>query len=192
MDQKKNRRMIPTGHVWYDPSEVDGVVWVTHTQHQDQRGSFTEAFRASTGRNREIVQVNVSISNPGVLRGMHWHDYQTDYWYVADGRGQVIVFDLDTGRTDHAILKSGQGVVISPGIAHGFLALEGFILIYGVTKEFDAEKPDEHGFYPFSILAKLSWTLPRGQIVLSERDELAPQYTVPIEDLSARFHGVPP
>ena len=65
----------------------------------DERGSFAETYRrewlpAGAG---EMVQSNLSRSKAGVLRGMHYHRQQADYWVVVEGRVFVALFDLRSG-----------------------------------------------------------------------------------------------
>ena len=41
-----------------------------------------------------FVQANLSTSAPGVLRGLHYHRRQHDYWVVASGRAFVALVDV--------------------------------------------------------------------------------------------------
>ena len=158
--------------VLVQPSEkVPGVRWTIHDVHADERGSLTEAAVDSTLQlltGQHIRQVNASISKPGVLRGMHWHRYQHDAWYIASGSAQVKVESVDEKTSDTRILFPGHGVIIPPPIAHGFLAMTDLVLIYAVTNEFDHANPDEQGYYPQG-----EWALEKEHWIQSERDALA-------------------
>ena len=69
-------------------------------RHADERGSFRELWRASAfpmltsaetgapaGSEPRFVQANLSTSAAGVLRGLHYHRRQLDYWVVASRPG---------------------------------------------------------------------------------------------------------
>jgi dTDP-4-dehydrorhamnose 3,5-epimerase-like enzyme len=151
------------------PSDiVPGVRWTIHTVHTDDRGSLAEAAVDSTLQlltGQHIRQVNASVSKTGVLRGMHYHRYQTDAWYVAQGTAEVKVATEDL-QSDSRILFPGHGVIIPPNVGHGFLAMTDLVLIYAVTKEFDPVGPDE---YTYEAEAH-QWSLPPEEWVRSKRD----------------------
>ena len=66
-------------------SSISGVRFGAVDRHVDSRGSFRELWRAGTGS--PYVQANLSSSAAGVLRGLHLHRRQVDYWVVASGQG---------------------------------------------------------------------------------------------------------
>ena len=58
-------------------SSVAGALEVTPVQHADERGLFLEwfredAFTARTGEPFHVAQANVSVSDAGTLRGIHF------------------------------------------------------------------------------------------------------------------------
>ena len=81
------------------PSVLPGVRFGRLASHGDVRGTFTELWRAShpTGVNDRFDQANLSTSSPGVLRGLHLHRRQLDYWVVVDGRAFVALVDARGG-----------------------------------------------------------------------------------------------
>jgi dTDP-4-dehydrorhamnose 3,5-epimerase len=152
---------------------VDGIIWTGQVRHQDQRGWFIEAFRASQGH-KNIAQVNVSFSRPNVLRGMHWHKHQTDHWMVGTGSALVAVFDPVVGVHETRTLIPGQGVIIPQFVAHGFYTLSELALVYGVTKEYDPDNPDEHGYHPYSC--GINWPAMEADVIMSKRDRGADRW----------------
>src|SRR5581483_9589953 len=69
---------------------IDGVQLTKPKVFGDGRGAFFEAFRASWfAGERRWVQWNVSKSAGNVVRGLHFHKIQTDYWLVTDGAVRV-------------------------------------------------------------------------------------------------------
>ena len=179
------------------PSALEGVRFGAVPRHADSRGSFRELWRASlfptltlsetgapTGSEPRFVQANLSSSAPGVLRGLHYHRRQLDYWVVVTGRALVALVDvrpLLDGTGDRALvetreLAADEWVVIPTGVAHGFLALEPLELLYLVTNEFDGT--DELGFAWDDPAVGVPWpaveATPDGRPILSDRDRSNP------------------
>jgi dTDP-4-dehydrorhamnose 3,5-epimerase len=173
-------------------SPIPGVQWGQIAPHADDRGSFRELWRASAfdalepasaGLPRDLavrfVQSNLSVSAPGVLRGLHLHLRQLDHWIVASGDAFVALVDvrpmLAGGArplVDARQVEANTTVSIPTGVAHGFLALEPLELIYFVTNEYDGA--DELGFAWDDPDAAVPWPsvpgTPDGRPILSERD----------------------
>ena len=138
-----------------------------------------------------FAQANLSTSAPGVLRGLHLHRRQLDYWVVADGRAWVALVDarpLLDGSGDRPIVETRElaadaTVTIPAGVAHGFLALEQLSLVYLVTAEYDAT--DELGFAWDDPLAAIRWPDVPGQAngrpILSGRDLSNPSLLALVE-----------
>ena len=154
---------------------VPEVVWTIHKVNGDARGSLTEAFRMSDARELRgfhVAQVNISVNEARVIRGMHMHRHQFDYWYVADGFMQVCV--SKGTEQDSRILSPGHGVIIPPTTYHGFLTFTPATLVYGVSREFNHADPDEHGYHPYK--GDLTWALPLESVTISGRDATAPDF----------------
>lgn len=131
---------------------IKDVQLVTLTPYADERGRFMETFRKEwfPQRSWEIVQTNRSDSMAGVLRGLHYHFQQVDYWYVVNGRIRVGLCDLrptsPTYRASQTIEMGAEnqlGLFIPTGVAHGFVALTDATLIYLVDNYYDGA--DEYG-----------------------------------------------
>jgi dTDP-4-dehydrorhamnose 3,5-epimerase len=131
---------------------IAGVKFVRLESFSDERGQFLETFRREWFPERAWghVQGNRSDSRKGVLRGLHFHRRQIDYWVPFAGRMRVGLFDL---RRESPTFRSGEtleigednpvGVYVPEGVAHGFLALTDAILTYVVDNYFDGT--DEYG-----------------------------------------------
>ena len=191
-------------------STLAGVRYGAVVRHADARGSFRELWRASafpaltreetgapSGTEPAFVQANLSTSAPGVLRGLHYHRRQLDYWVVVSGRALVALVDvrpLLEGRGERAPvetreLAADEWVVIPAGVAHGFLALEALELLYLVTNEFD--NTDELGFAWDDPAVGVPWPpvagAPDGRPILSDRDRSNPS----LADLVASLREPP-
>ncbi|MEX1264156.1 MAG: dTDP-4-dehydrorhamnose 3,5-epimerase family protein [Actinomycetota bacterium] len=109
-----------------------GARVVDLTTRADDRGAFTEVFRQEWFPGaRVMVQSNLSRSRAGVLRGLHFHRRQADYWCVLEGTAFVALVDLRAGsptersawwRTFDASDRL-RGLYVPPGVAHGFYAV---------------------------------------------------------------------
>ena len=189
-------------------STLAGVRFGAIARHGDGRGAFRELWRASAfptltpaetgapaGSEPRFIQANLSTSVAGVLRGLHYHRRQLDYWVVASGRAFVALVDvrpLLDGTGPRAVVETrelvaDEWVVIPTGVAHGFLALEPLELVYLVTNEFDGS--DELGFAWDDPAVGVPWpavpATPDGRPILSDRDRSNPA----LEDLVARLRG---
>jgi len=198
-------------------SVLPGVRYGAVARHADDRGAFRELWRAShfgaiaaaevrtapsdveTAQEAapSFVQANVSSSASGVLRGLHFHRRQLDYWVVASGRAFVALVDLrpmlQHGATAPLVetreLVADEWVVIPSGVAHGFLAMGPLELLYLVTNEYDGS--DELGFAWDDPAAAVSWPTVLesvdGRPILSDRDQTNPS----LADLLVRLRHEP-
>ena len=127
-----------------------------------------------------------------MLRGLHYHRRQLDYWTVAAGRALVALVDVrpvveDRGapEVETRELAADEWVVIPVGVAHGFLALEPLELLYLVTNEYDGS--DELGFAWDDPQVGVPWPrlsmTPDGRPILSERDRSNPSLRELVERL---------
>ena len=154
---------------------IPGVHLKPLTLHRDERGSFAEILR-SREYPETFVQSNYSFSRKGVLRGLHYHRHQADLWFVVSGSLQVGLADLrqpadpNLMTTTTLNLKSDEpkSLYIPRGVAHGYLALTDVILIYWVTKEYDAT--DEYGIMWNDSQLALNWAA-TDKVILSDRDK---------------------
>ena len=187
------------------PSALAGVRYGAVQRHADSRGAFRELWRASTfpaltvedtgapaGSEPRFVQANLSTSSAGVLRGLHYHRRQLDYWIVASGRAFVALVDVrpvasGAGRAvvETRELAADEWVVIPAGVAHGFLAVEPLDMLYLVTNEYDGA--DELGFAWDDPAVGVPWPrvegTPDGRPILSDRDQTNPS----LDELVARL-----
>ncbi len=144
----------------------------------DDRGKFSEMFRDEWFPEREWdkVQVNRSHSSANILRGLHYHHLQADYWHPLAGTIRVGLYDLrpqsPTYRAGEILDISGDdflGLFIPPGVAHGFYSVTDLTLIYVVDNYYDGA--DELGVAWNDAALGLDWGLPAGiEPVLSQRD----------------------
>lgn len=160
---------------------IEGVYTVPIRVFEDERGRFMETFRRSwfPWVDWERLQANRSDSKPGVLRGLHYHHQQVDYWYVPKGQVRAAMVDLRPSSPTYRakyVLDIGEennlGVFIPVGVAHGFLALTDATLMYMVNNYYDGGK-DELGVAWNDPDINLDWGLTFPPL-LSPRDQRNP------------------
>lgn len=159
--------------------DIAGVQYFSLTSHRDDRGVFTENYRREWLRGaQEMVQGNLSRSSRNVLRGLHFHRRQADYWCLIEGAAFVGLYDLRKGSPTHgnkaqiriSVGEDYHGLYIPKGIAHGFYAETDLLLQYLVDAYFTGE--DEFGVAWDDPDLGIEW--PSRTPVLSPRDQANP------------------
>ncbi|MFX1537730.1 MAG: dTDP-4-dehydrorhamnose 3,5-epimerase family protein, partial [Promethearchaeota archaeon] len=105
---------------------LTGIVVKPLKRLPDERGFFTEIFRNDWKdliENEKIVQANLSISYPNIVRAWHKHERgQIDYFVVVKGALKICAYD-DAAQELNEIISTGDNlqVVKIPGhYWHGF------------------------------------------------------------------------
>ncbi|MDP8987342.1 MAG: dTDP-4-dehydrorhamnose 3,5-epimerase [Actinomycetota bacterium] len=171
-----------------DSDRIAGVYVVELSAFPDARGSFVETYRREWfPSGLEMVQANRSDRRQGSLVGLHYHLHQADYWYVPVGLARVVLHDLREGSpTDGATLALDlgpdpagvagdtvhRGVLVPPGVAHGFAALTDVTMTYLVDRYYNPA--DELGVAWDDPDVGADWGLTEPP-VLSERDRANPR-----------------
>jgi dTDP-4-dehydrorhamnose 3,5-epimerase len=171
---------------------IAGVFVVEPVVYGDDRGYFVETYRREWIPNgREMVQANRADRQQGSVVGLHYHLHQADFWYVPHGQARVMLHDLRTGSpTDRATLAldlgaradgthDHRGVLIPPGVAHGFAALTDLTITYLVDSYYNAA--DELGVAWDDPEIAAEWgvvnpTLSKRDLTNPRRSEIEPQW----------------
>lgn len=172
------------------PSDrIQGVYQLPLRIFGDDRGRFTETFRREWFPfvNWDKIQTNRSDSKAGVLRGLHYHHHQVDYWVVLRGTIRAAMVDLRPSSPTYMnsdMVEMGEhnevGLYIPSGVAHGFVALTDCTLFYIVNNYYD--NSDELGVAWNDPVLKLSWGVENP--LLSPRDQQNPPlHAIPAEKL---------
>ncbi len=135
-------------------SEIPDVVLFEPTVFNDSRGFFLESFNAkefrkAVGLDRVFVQDNLSRSNRGVLRGLHYQIRQTQGKLVRVLTGEVFDVAVDLRRSSETFgrwvginlsAENKRAVWIPEGFAHGFLVLSDYAdFLYKTTDYWSRE-----------------------------------------------------
>ena len=164
---------------------AESLVW------NDDRGFFLEWFKrdevlVKTGFDFSVKQANISLSNKGVIRGIHYSlavGGQAKWVSCLSGSIVDVVIDIRPGsptykKVEYFELKAGDGkaLLIGPGLGHGFIALKDKTVIsYLLTTEYSPEL--EFGILPTDTELDIDWhlnSLDGMNPVLSEKDAGAP------------------
>lgn len=157
------------------------------TIHTDSRGIFLEAFTSqrlheATGRSLTVAQINASVSQQGVVRGIHTvvgPEGQAKYVTCVAGRVLDVIVDLRPESPtfcewDSVLLddEARTAVFLSEGLGHGFQVLSTTATImYATSSPYDPRY--ELSINPFDPLLGISWVAPLVP-KLSPRDESSP------------------
>jgi dTDP-4-dehydrorhamnose 3,5-epimerase len=160
-------------------SAISDVLLVHLDEHPDDRGRLIETFRQEWFADLPpMLQGTRSDSRRGVIRALHYHLRQADYWYVPRGRLFMAMHDLRrSSATNGASLTvelgegNETGVYVPPGVAHGFQALTDATLTYLVDRYYDPG--DENGLAWDDTDAAIPW--PIADPILSDRDRSNPK-----------------
>ncbi len=144
---------ITTNAPLRESTRIQGVYYATIKAFADERGQFMETFRREwfPWVNWDKAQSNRSDSKAGVLRGLHYHFRQIDYWYVPRGVIRAAMVDLRRHSPTFMAAEvmelgdtSNLGMFVPEGVAHGYLALTDCTLMYQVNNYYDGGR-DEFG-----------------------------------------------
>jgi len=135
---------------------LPGVKLVDLARLPDERGVFTEIMRVDWREvlsGDEIVQANLSVTYPGIVRAWHRHSRgQTDYFLVLKGSIKVCAYDDYEGSptrnhlVEVVLSEDRMQILRVPGkYWHGFKVLspKPAYLVYFVNRLYDYTSPDE-------------------------------------------------
>ncbi len=141
----------------------------------DDRGSFSEAFRASDW-NEKFVQDNISISKFGVLRGLHHqtNNPQGKFVSVIFGTIKEVVVNLETREVHYFDLNMGDTLWVPPNYLHGFLSLSHSVVFYKCTNYYDEHSDLTVNAFDESL--DINWGLKQTSIIRSAKDSTAKNF----------------
>ena len=170
------------------PLAIQGAFEVETTVHGDHRGEFVEWFRfdalsEATGRDFSLAQANLSRSQKGTLRGVHFADLPPGQAkYITCPVGEILDFIVDIrvgsptfGQWVSVTLsaENRNAVFMAEGLGHAFLALQDdTVVTYLVTDVYRPER--EHEVNPLDSALGLVFPLASEELQLSEKDKNAP------------------
>jgi len=170
-------------------TRLDGLVALEPAVYGDQRGFFSETYRAAwndalgLAPDVRFVQDNHSRSMRGVLRGMHFQVGDGLGKLVRCARGRILDVVVDVRRgsptygqwegveLDDATMRE---LYVPIGFAHGFCVLSDVAdVIYKQTAYYDPQL--ERGIAWNDPDVGIEWPLPASELTISKRDGEAPR-----------------
>jgi len=163
--------------------EENGLYVIEPEVYKDGRGYFLEShsnkYLLEAGLNLNFVQDNISKSNKGVLRGLHYQLENPQGKLVRCIQGEVLDVSVDIrvgsptfGQVNSKILndKNNISLYIPIGFAHGFYVMsEEAIFHYKCTDYYYSD--DQQGILWNSI--DLDW--PDDNPLVSKKDRMNPK-----------------
>jgi dTDP-4-dehydrorhamnose 3,5-epimerase len=122
---------------------IEGVHVIKLVKHNDERGFLVETFRTdSLPQALQPVMSYISYTEPGVGRGPHEHESQTDIFaFVGPGNFKIYLWDNRCNSTTFrnrmivvAGLDNPATVIVPPGVVHAYRNIsktdQGMVLNY--------------------------------------------------------------
>ena len=170
------------------PLGIEGAWLAESPVWSDERGFFREWFKSEdvksvTGRDFAIAQANISLSSAHTLRGIHYSVAprgQAKWITCVSGSIKDVIVDIrpdskSFGQWIEVELRgdSGNAVLISEGLGHGFLALEDNSAVsYLVSTPFSPS--DEFEINPLDQNIGINWGIDSSKLNISDKDKNAP------------------
>ena len=110
----------------------------------DDRGSFTELLKS-----KNVGQVSINISKPGITKGQHWHNSKWEFFIVVSGHGLIQERKIGTDEVIEFEVSGDkiEAIHMLPGYTHNIINLsqtENLVTVMWANEEFDASKPDTY------------------------------------------------
>ncbi len=171
------------------PTSIADLLIIQPNKLTDSRGFFLESYNQvrymEHGILNQFVQDNLSCSQYGVIRGLHYQlapHAQAKLVQVIKGKIIDAVVDLRKesptfGKSFSIELSEDNGLqlMIPKGFAHGFSVLSQEVLF---SYKCDAlyHKESERGIVFNDPALKINWQIPNGKEIISDKDSHHPLF----------------
>lgn len=174
----------------FNKTNIDGCYLITYDIFKDNRGYFSvpynkEEFNQNLGFDVEFIQDNMSYSNYGTIRGLHFqkgtHE-QSKLVTCCHGHVLDVIVDIRKNSPSYGVVERielhrllNRHVFIPKGCAHGFSVLsEEAIFQYKVDNVYNKES--EGGIVYNDKILKIDWGIERGKEIVSDKDLELPKF----------------
>jgi len=157
---------------------IRDVIYCDANEIMDERGSFIKIFSKNWNgvAPLQLEESFVTRSKKGTTRGMHIQIGPTANWKIISViEGHIFDVLVDVRQNSGSYLSiaqkyisSGTSIILPPGVAHGFQAIENVTMIYFSSKAYDPEY--DRGFNAKSLA--VNW--PMNFEIQSDRDKKFP------------------
>lgn len=164
---------------------IEGLLIIQPQVFEDPRGYFYESYNkenfVKAGINFEFIQDNQSLSQKGIIRGLHFQAppfEQGKLVRVIQGAVKDVVVDIRKNSKTYGqhfsvnlTAENKTMFFIPPGFAHGFETLEdNTIFLYKCTNLYN--KASEGGLYWNDPQLQIDWHC--NEPLISEKDKVLP------------------
>ncbi len=110
-------------------AQIGGVICRRLTVYQDRRGWLAEIYRQDElAEEHWPVMAYISVTQPGVARGPHAHERQTDlFCFPGPGDFRVVLWDQRPDSPSYGVRQEfhlGENcpgvLIVPPGVVHGY------------------------------------------------------------------------
>ena len=122
--------------------EINGFSYPLEKK-EDQRGFLAEFIKS-----REMGQIFISTTHPGITRGNHWHHTKVEKFFVISGQAEIALRHMDT---DEMVVYKVRGdeptvVDIPVGYTHKITNTgdTDMVCLFWSSRIFDPENPDTY------------------------------------------------
>jgi len=178
-----------------ESTSLSGILLIKPRVFYDGRGRFFESFQAQRyaehGITLDFVQDNISYSQQGTLRGLHYQLQHPQGKLVSVLRGKVLDVAVDIrlgsptfGQSFSCELsdENHYQLYVPPGFAHGFCVLSEEVCFHYKCTDYYQPK-DEHGIAWNDPALNIAWPLGNAPL-LSAKDKLyLPLKDTPVDQL---------
>ena len=161
-------------------SSIEGVEIKGLVTHHDSRGFFREILKSSYAPyfdQTNFGQWSHSRMVKNTVKAWHFHKVQTDWWYVAVGTIDAVLYDdrLESPtykeklivRLDGNDPQSSACIKIPPGVLHGLKVLSDEAHLLYITSE--TYNPKDEGRLPYdSEVVNHAWG---PEVIVAENDK---------------------
>ncbi len=165
------------------PAEIAGVYLIKPDVYCDARGFFTETFHPEKYKAAvayDFVQDNMSFSQRGVVRGLHYQLRRPQGKLVFVLAGEIFDVAVDIRRQSPTFgrwvgynlsAENHWQVFVPPGFAHGFMVLSATAQVYYKCTDLYSHG-DEYGILWNDPGIGIKW--PAAEVILSDKDAILP------------------
>jgi len=146
---------------------IEGVQTKALRVIPDERGFLMEVLRSDDALFGGFGQVYLTTAYPGVVKGWHYHKYQTDCMTVIKGMAKIVLCDMRASSPTQGEIneffvgeKNPILVRIPVGVAHGMKAIgtEMAYMLNVPDRPYDYQNPDEFRLQPHGGPIPYDWS----------------------------------
>lgn len=165
---------------------TNGLILFGQKEFKDNRGSFIESYRKDEFLNlllpSDFVQDNMSVSEKGVIRGLHFQFNKPQGKLIRVISGSAFTVEVDIRPKSHTygnwfafnLSAENKNVLwVPPGFANGFQALESSTRVYYKCTELYNPSGEASLNYSDPAIG-IAW--PIDNPILSQKDLSAPSF----------------